>query len=222
VDHNASLFAYEYSPKLVRLGFDTVDDAAGGTKVRLRPVANGVHMYFLPWKSMAITHMTLPRYTDARYFFTAALSGCSIFVAGTPQQPTVFHAGCSCPGKGDSAGFWQQAMGILHNKTGVTNLNREEVSKHDYVRARGGGLTADATAFQNTLRLHAGEVLGSTGCMFGIKTGDAWSMYIQKQSIYRVRDVLQDRVRTQKKATSVREFFPAGNRHVDLVAHVRA
>jgi hypothetical protein len=50
----------------------------------------GIPCYFLPWKSNNAVTMTLGQ--DARYFFTAAMSGCTFQVIGPPQAPIVSHA----------------------------------------------------------------------------------------------------------------------------------
>ncbi|MHC4681656.1 MAG: hypothetical protein ACYTEK_23540, partial [Planctomycetota bacterium] len=55
--------------------------------------AEGFQAYFLPWDGRGgAVHMTLPA-GGHRHFFTAALSGCSVMVAGAPNNPTVYHAG---------------------------------------------------------------------------------------------------------------------------------
>lgn len=50
-------------------------------------------VYYLPWTPRRITKLIFPPITSRRFFFTSAIGGCSIFVAGTPARPVVYHAG---------------------------------------------------------------------------------------------------------------------------------
>lgn len=50
----------------------------------------GFPVYFLPWKSN--NTMTMQLGDGARYFFTAAMTGCTVQIAGTPEAPIVSHA----------------------------------------------------------------------------------------------------------------------------------
>jgi hypothetical protein len=53
---------------------------------------------FLPWETGACVRTTIPDVatlagqTDSHLFFTAAISGCSIFFQGTARNPAIFHA----------------------------------------------------------------------------------------------------------------------------------
>jgi hypothetical protein len=55
-------------------------------------------IFYLPWCAGADYRMTLKQPTTfangepVRIFITSAVNGCSVFVEGTPQQPTVYHS----------------------------------------------------------------------------------------------------------------------------------
>ena len=53
-------------------------------------------IFFLPWQANRVTKIKLSTPDDVggdvRIFFTAALTGCSVFVEGDPKNPTVYHA----------------------------------------------------------------------------------------------------------------------------------
>lgn len=59
----------------------------------------GLPVYFLPWKGDHSVTMTLGQ--DARFFVTAAMSGCTFDVTGPPEAPVVTHANAGARAKGE-------------------------------------------------------------------------------------------------------------------------
>src|SRR5687768_14128981 len=57
----------------------------------LQPGASSLAVQWLPWLSHSIVGLTLGASPDI--FVTAAINGCSVFVTGAPNAPTVYHAG---------------------------------------------------------------------------------------------------------------------------------
>jgi len=52
------------------------------------------HAYYLPWETRGgMIYMTIPNPPLARFFFTAKLSGCSVFASGPQNNPTLYHCG---------------------------------------------------------------------------------------------------------------------------------
>ena len=94
-----------------------------------------VPTYWLPWSENQIYRMTLRPSSkvndgvDPDYFFTAPVSGCSIFVEGPPEQPTVYHANAQTHG-GDYDGLAAKAY------------KRLQKEKADYMRQRYLALSA--------------------------------------------------------------------------------
>jgi hypothetical protein len=103
---------------------------------------NAVAVHYLPWYDQKIISLTIPPMPPngggTRYFFTAAINGCSVFFKGTPQSPTIFHAGGKTvkPGSDPKQGaeFWREMMKTrTETKTGKT---LGEVNKTMYVTDR--------------------------------------------------------------------------------------
>lgn len=74
------------------------------------PQPGALPMYFLPWRSQHIVRMTIPAAATSDIFFTAALSGCSVFVEGPGNSPTVYHAGIQLPWVQPTAANCQPAV----------------------------------------------------------------------------------------------------------------
>jgi hypothetical protein len=162
-----------------------------------------VPVHFLPWSSLKIVSLHLPEFktrdtdTDRNpsIFFTAAISGCSVFVQGDPAAPQVFHAGINGTLLLDAASFWRECLGIVTENTGPTGIRRE-VNKNDYTRndkfmklKRVGARTRTPGAedFLNWLESeHRDELTISEvspwGSVFGIRYGRLWSFYLQENA----------------------------------------
>lgn len=112
-----------------------------------------VPVYYLPWASKGVTSMTLhpppppvpgkparparPE-LEPRIFFTAGLSGCSVFVEGSPRHPTIHHAGYELSVMDDLAdrsrdrdveSYWRRVFADLRRSQGAF----AEVNKAAYV-----------------------------------------------------------------------------------------
>lgn len=152
-----------------------------------------VKSYFLPWLNNAIISLAIPAYdstqplgTNPRYFFTAAINGCSVFVKGTPQSPVVYHAGGNTGTKSPQAGakVWRDLM-QSHNQT--QGVLAAEVNKTMYVtdktnKAKG---TQHSREFTQWMESNLGgtyliEDVAPTGCVMGVREGGAWTFYLQE------------------------------------------
>jgi hypothetical protein len=117
---------------------------------------NHVQAYFLPWLAGSSIRMTIPQMgftkpgdPDPNVFFTAAISGCSIFFQGTRQRPTIYHCGGETNYKkaqiNEAIGFWEEVVAahIDHDRNKVTGqaahgaLNAQRVNKSHYVATPG-------------------------------------------------------------------------------------
>ena len=160
---------------------------------RINFVFGDVKSYFLPWKTNEIIRLNIPARDaallndDVRYFFTAAISGCSIFVKGTAKAPIIFHAGGNT-GQNDpvqAAKFWRDMMEQHPLSAGPT----VEINKTHYVTdsiAHGVGVTAHSRQFETWLKANATgdlnvEEIAATGCVMGFRDlQDDWSFYLQE------------------------------------------
>ena len=195
------------------------DDTTGGTPI-----------YFLPWDTTgAVIRLVIPRRgvndPDPDIFFTAAINGCSVFFQGTPDHPTVYHAGGSS-GESDhnqAARFWREALS-KHIAASATALGRggikAEVNKTHYVKTAGtvgNSSTPRAEEYERYLKEKLDKVgkftvtmVNPWGCVMGIRTGNDWMFYLQENSTVICNNVTKTgvQVRYYARPMNIRQIFP--------------
>ena len=155
--------------------------------------ATKVKSYFLPWLDDTIISLAIPAYdssqpfgSNPRYFFTAAINGCSVFIKGTPQAPVIYHAGGNTNTKNPKAGarFWRDLM-QSHNQT--QGAIAAEVNKTMYVNDKKDKTmgTPHSRAFKQWLESNQSgnyliEDVAPTGCVMGVRNSGAWTFYLQE------------------------------------------
>ena len=87
-------------------------------EVQNTPDPNKVPIYYLPWCPGKVLDLTIPAknalVASPDIFFTAAINGCSVFIQGTPANPTIYHAGGNPVQAGrDTAKVWRQLDAAL-------------------------------------------------------------------------------------------------------------
>jgi hypothetical protein len=199
--------------------------------------ASKVKSYFLPWTAgggiiyLSIPAMgTAPLGQDANYFFTAAITGCSIFIKGTAQAPTVYHAGGQT-GEAESnasAAFWRRMMGVYAGAGAIV----QETNKTEYISGPGRTSpgTASSAAFEDWLKDNKPKDLDLQmvfpwGCVMGIRDGAGdWKFYLQenatilfakweKKSVFS-KKMVKGTTRGAARPMIFREIFPNGQRHL--------
>ncbi|HEY4357148.1 MAG TPA: hypothetical protein VGN16_15470 [Acidobacteriaceae bacterium] len=177
------------------------------------PHSGGVPSFFLPWLDESIIRIDIPagrllNGPDPRFFFTAGINGCSIFIKGNRQSPVVFHAGGQT-GKDDpeeGARFWRTLMeshegtSSLHWAAGPTLA---EVNKTHYTvdevsigsRTMDTGYivktvdklgTRNSRSFETWLKEDTDgefiiEDVAPEGCVMGIRDDKRdWTFYLQE------------------------------------------
>ena len=202
--------------------------AGEGNVVHLEKVDDvtewGVDMYYLPWEPQAVTSMTLPGNLGGDYFTTASLSGCSVFVRGNADNPTIYHAGCESKSKYETTELWRACI----RKLGVNHAtpNFYGIDKYDYKKARARGVKED-TSLQEAIHSHnyGGYkkliVMESAGCVVGIKEKDTkrWNFYLQERCQYKILEIGTGASHVYWTPVSLRRFFPTGAKHVQLLRH---
>jgi hypothetical protein len=169
--------------------------------------ADHIACWFLPWASNHLTTFQLPpkipprlggapsSAVDPDLFFTAAISGCSVMVAGDAKSPIVTHGGTRAARSktsddnafvaGNSRMHWQSLFERELAKRGLA-LPIHGVHKGDYVNHAFTGTTPEAAKYETFL---ANEKMTSMridrvmpqGCVFGVRDGaGSWSFYLQK------------------------------------------
>jgi hypothetical protein len=171
--------------------------------------AGWVPVYYLPWGDGKAIRLTIPTHDPLNpgpdRFFTAALSGCSIFFQGTPQNPTIYHCGGDS-GQGvnaqHGAEFWQEVMQRFIAADTARGKNKgalfaQDVNKTQYVKTPGVGTgtlapgegtsTHAAMAFQHWLEADNRdnlvlEEVNPWACVMGIRDGADWAFYLQQNA----------------------------------------
>jgi hypothetical protein len=153
-------------------------------------------VYWLPWASLRILSYSIPAVPQSldewddeefpRFFFTAGINGCSVFAQGSPHGPTVSHAGLNAKLSRSAGEFWRMQM--AKTKSGYSSeAITGEINTHDYM-FKGGlakKLAEDYLQFLdgggNDFQL---EIQSPFGCVFGIRYGRAWTLYLQKSVVF--------------------------------------
>src|SRR5688500_15154606 len=82
-----------------------------------------VPAFFLPWDTRGGTvALRIPAKAGfggsyPKFFLTAAINGCSVFVSGTPKEPRVYHGGKGTGVDGDAAKVWRDMVVKISGKT---------------------------------------------------------------------------------------------------------
>lgn len=198
--------------------------------------------YFLPWdKNGGIVEMTIPDLDPARpkteypdLFFTAALSGCSVFVKGPARKPIVQHCGIETGGSsvfnGMSAEEYWRFLSDYVEMSSKLRYNADiagEANKADYVSGHvlpdGSKTTKNALRFEKMLKKHYAkpgsrpidvQVVFPWGCVFGLRDAlGNWTFYLQENASisYFKKDASGTTIPPLVQASRpmvVREIFP--------------
>ncbi|MDX2506710.1 MAG: hypothetical protein QNL62_19855 [Gammaproteobacteria bacterium] len=158
---------------------------------------SGLPTWFLPWDgSGACVELTIPpydgtlsEYDSPKIFFTAALSGCSVYMKGNPDNPTIYHCGISGTAPNNSPAFYKRlVMTCKHLGIGTSPQGRiQGIGKNAYMdRFTGGAIgSEDRTLVTSQLENQVGGLVIATGyrrwgAIFGIRTGQNWEFYLQR------------------------------------------
>ena len=204
------------------LRFDATYDGNSG----LKPI------YYLPWdESGAIVRLHIPTKgtldPDPDIFFTAAINGCSVFIQGSPDSPTVYHAGGDTGQKdlNEGARFWRHALRNHIANSAIATARgtiAAEVNKTDYVKTPGSignSTTLRAQEYEDTLKAKLNKtgkfsvtMVNPWGCVMGIRTGNNWAFYLQENATVITSIVTKKGVTTQyfARPMHIRQVYPGG------------
>lgn len=165
----------------------------------------GVPVYFLPWDGRgAAVELTIPDRDPAlstdqhpKIFFTAVLSGCTIFFKGSARNPTIFHCGTEgatgggLPTVGDSNKFFKRMLRTAEaQNVGTAGPIVGKVKSTDYMVRPASPNTSphiqalEASAGQALRQRYRNQmdVQGTIGwgSVLGVRTGRAWKFYVQR------------------------------------------
>jgi hypothetical protein len=214
--------------RIARVQFEKYYAFGRGTVLRVKPTldraAAGTPAYFLPWDARgAAVELTIPRRnpdlpaaTHPRFFFTAALSGCTILFRGTADNPTIYHCGTAGGKSGtDTTGnanvFFASLLAEAKRKglgnTAGTATN--QVNSTDYMNTTklpSAGVGTTERQFRQAInnefhRRAVAEHVGCWGAVFGIRTGVNWKFYLQQNAtiqLYTLEEITE-MVKTKEK-----------------------
>jgi hypothetical protein len=162
-------------------------------------------IYFLPWKSLNILSYSIPAVPQSlaewddeeypRFFYTAGINGCSVFASGSPHGPTISHAGLNAKLSRSAGEFWRMQMAVTKSGFSASAI-RGEINTHDYM-FKGGQARKLADDYLKFLSSSTGDfkldIQSPFGCLFGIRYGRAWTLYLQKSVVF-------EKVRFYKKS----------------------
>jgi hypothetical protein len=205
--------------------------AEGATVLQFAVAPNGFDAYFLPWNGLGgVVYMTLPA-TGPRYFFTAALSGCSIMVLGPETSPTVYHCGVDDwnnspyvqapfaqanmqddprnPATPRTYQLWVDVVAYIANDPQATFEQRSTIDSRHYVSdfdPANPRTTADSRVLERELQQRKPNQNASAtpyGCVFGVRDNTGkWAFYLQANA-----SMLYGTIRACRPI-SVTKFFP--------------
>ena len=196
-----------------------------------------VKSYFLPWTAgggiikVSIPQKgTVPAAQDADYFFTATITGCSVFIKGTQQAPEVYHAGGDTKQSDplQAALFWRNLMATYSGGAVVKEVDKTEYISDPTSRKKGTN-TPNSETFEDWLKDKKPadldiQMVFPWGCVMGLRdaTG-AWKFYLQenatilftkwkKKSVFSTQKV-QSSMSGAARPMIFREIFPNGGMH---------
>ncbi|MBW3600511.1 MAG: hypothetical protein KY475_25010 [Planctomycetes bacterium] len=188
-----------------------------------RPTAYTTEMYFLPWDPRGgAVELKIPSGADGPFLFlTAALSGCSVFVDGTPQKPRIFHCGTQENTGSDTSAkeFWKSVA----KKIGLDESTAKAIHNINYgipLRGEAPKVKHRQEKTKTFLKQKEGksinvESVDSWGAVFGIRTGTDWTFYLQENVTVQYQRVSEGRLspmHTVCRPRVLRQIFPGGNR----------
>jgi hypothetical protein len=218
-------------------------------KTLLRPAATAdtVPCYYLPWNptggavELKIPDMGGGAVADNNpiLFLTAALSGCSIYVKGPANSPTIWHCGTAANTTGATASaFWNSVMSQLgedpagiqaiHNRDYMVPM-RGEKDEMKEAQQREKQVRKDLQSrFKKVIEV---EEVRTWGAVFGVRRGSNWSFYMQENCTVTYHKVTKkglrrvdagEGARVYSRPVFCREIFPAGGAKAQCFQHLRA
>lgn len=194
--------------RLAKVGDKVAGNAVVGQAGAILPIlansadeheTQSIPIWWLPWDSLKIGQIQIPEVPSnlvdppedeyPRFWLTAGVNGCSVFAKGESTNPTIYHAGLSDKLTRGSTAFWRDQMrlagtgfdsnsrgvhGEVHKDEYMLNDPREKKLAQDFVTWLHGSELSQNFAVE----LHTGF-----GCLFGIRFGRHWSLYLQ-ENIY--------------------------------------
>ena len=152
-------------------------------------------------------------------FFTAALSGCSVFVDGAPTRPRIVHAGLTGKIAQTAKDFWEERLVDLAGHQGMPiDDHLLSIDKSRYMNTIWGRAYKQwlEDEYKGVLTINS---VSEWACVFGIRFGRLWSFYLQKNATVTTHRVLKKSDVSSSKSHGKRVFKHKGT---NLPVNVRA
>lgn len=197
-------------------------EVKSGKKAKtLRPI------FYLPYKQNSITRMKLsppPGYTgsEVKFFATAAINACSVYVEGPGATPKVTHANAQEHepiGGGDS---WAEKIRKTQAKSADMDSRYAKVSKQqstlversDYIVSGDTALQNARSRFAAMVGVPVDNVYADTynplGAVIGVKQADGtWQFYVQKNVCFGYKPS-KGGYTSAYKVMEVKKLWPGG------------
>jgi len=181
--------------------------------------------YYLPYRKFGTTRMKLSPpagYTgdDIKFFATATIDGCSVYVEGPATSPKVSHlnaANIAPPPVGAETDLAKQGrvaakiadmdtrMNVI--KKGVATV----VERPDYIEDFAPGKTAARQAFATAMNIPLAQVTDYQpfGAVVGVVNAGNWVFYLQKNGRYDYKLTPTGKTLSAFKVLSATEFWPS-------------
>jgi hypothetical protein len=188
-------------------------------------------VWFLPWASNHVTRMMIPSsaslkqraratgsavQVDPDIFFTAAINGCSVFVTGAPENPTVWHGGTEQARSSATANLNVPRFKNLNAakhwhdivEQSTTALGQQgpiaQVHKGHYTNLLGTDHTSESMEYMNFLKDNRQknmriDTIVPMGSILGVRTGGKWKFYLQKTVEFTITRLTKKRTFTGTK-----------------------
>jgi hypothetical protein len=155
-----------------------------------------IPIHWLPWGKEKVVTTQIPAVPrnlvepdedqNPRFFFTAGISGCSVFVKGPATSPTIFHSGTQGTLLRDAGEFWLEQLETATGGKVFESSIFSDVDKSQYMDRNSQAVQAYVKWAQgegsggNTFTV---ELVNNFGCLFGIRYGHHWSFYLQEAGL---------------------------------------
>lgn len=201
-----------------------------GNEAKLTQVtAGGDEIHYLHWDGEGgAIKMKLPPGNGPTRFYTAALSGCSVFVVGPATSPTVYHCGImewkkyAAAAEGnkapqttaESTAIWRD---LVAHDLGPGGPEAMEVNKGDYMKGEAGNgnttvMRAMADVLEHKTGVSGATVLPATGAVFGERGDDGqWKFYLQENATLKWTDA-SGVEHSENRPIALTQFYPAPER----------
>lgn len=149
-------------------------------------------------------------------FFTAALSGCSVFVDGAPTRPRIVHAGLTGKIAVNARTFWEERLVDLARCQGapiddhLCSIDKSKYMDTVWGKAYRAWLESE---YKDALTINE---VSEWACVFGIRYGRLWTFYLQKNAtVTTYRVVKKSQVQSTRSQGEVMRTLRGTNLAVD-------